>query len=42
MKHIEDDAGGKGAGGVALMECDIKDLARLQYVVMPETDGCRL
>jgi len=30
MKHIEDDAGSKGAGGMALMGCDIKHLAGLQ------------
>ena len=30
MKHIEDDAGSKGAGGMALMRCDIKHLAGLQ------------
>jgi hypothetical protein len=32
MKHIEDDAGSQGAGGMALMRCDIKHLARLQNV----------
>jgi hypothetical protein len=30
MKHIEDDAGSKSAGGMALMGSDVKHLARLQ------------
>jgi hypothetical protein len=32
MEHIEDHTGSKGARGVALIGCDIKDLARLQDV----------
>jgi len=30
MKHIEDDAGSKGARGMALMGCDMEHLARSQ------------
>jgi hypothetical protein len=32
MEHIEDNAGGEGAGGMALMGCDIQDMTRLQDV----------
>ena len=32
MEHIEDDAGRKGAGGMALVGCDIEHLAGLQDV----------
>jgi hypothetical protein len=32
MEHVEDHAGSKGTGGMALMGCDVKHLARLQDV----------
>jgi hypothetical protein len=32
MEYVEDDAGTKGASGVALMRCNMKHLPRLQNV----------
>jgi hypothetical protein len=32
VEHVEDGAGGKGAGGMALMGRDVEHLARSQYV----------
>jgi len=40
MEHVKDHAGSKGARGMALMGCDIKDLARLQDV--GDTRDCKL
>jgi hypothetical protein len=40
MEHVKHHAGSKGAGRMALMRCDIKDLARLQDVA--DARDCQL